>query len=190
MRLMLVLLLVAAGNELGPARAEADEATAWAALRAGGHIAIMRHALAPGGGDPDNFALGDCDTQRNLSHAGRAQSRAIGNAFRAEGVAVGAVLSSAWCRCMETAELLGFDPVVPAPMLNSFFRDRSKAPAQIAKIQLYLSEPRNGPAHVLVTHQVNITGVTGIFPHSGEIVVTRPVGGSFTVVGRILITAN
>ncbi len=191
MRLMLALLLLAAGTLLAPRAAHADEAAAWAALRAGGHVAMMRHALAPGGGDPDNFTLGDCSTQRNLSDAGRDQARDIGDAFRANGVAVGAVLSSAWCRCMETAELLALGSVEPAPMLNSFFRDRSQGPAQVAEIRRYLSAPRNGPSHVLVTHQVNITGATDIFPRSGEMVVTRPDGqGGFAVVGRILIPAR
>jgi phosphohistidine phosphatase SixA len=188
MRLIAALFLAACAL-LAPRAVAADEAAAWAALRAGGHVALMRHALAPGGGDPAGFRADDCTTQRNLSDAGRDQARAIGGAFRANGVAVGAVLSSAWCRCLETARLLGLGPVEQAEMLNSFFRDRSLGPRRVAAIKAYLSRPRPGPSHVLVTHQVNITGATGVYPRSGEIVVVRPDGGGFTLVGKILIPA-
>ncbi|WP_211211455.1 histidine phosphatase family protein [Elioraea tepidiphila] len=128
----------------------------------------MRHAVAPGGGDPPGFRIDDCSTQRLLSEAGRAQSRAIGEALRARGIASARVLSSAWCRCLDTAERLGLGPVTIEPILNSFFADRSTAEAQTAALRGMLrnwSEPR---PLVLVTHQVNITALTGVFPASGE----------------------
>src|SRR5918998_375059 len=92
--------------------AAADPAAAWAALRQGGHVALMRHADAPGGaGDPPGFRLDDCATQRNLSPKGRAEAAAAGAKFRAERVAVAKVLSSPWCRCLDTARLMDVGPV-------------------------------------------------------------------------------
>ncbi|HIC82335.1 MAG TPA: histidine phosphatase family protein [Kiloniellaceae bacterium] len=153
-----------------------------------GTHAILRHALAPGTGDPANFALGDCTTQRNLNDVGRAQARAIGTAMRAAGIAVDHVLTSQWCRTAETARLLDLGPVTDAPMLNSFFRDRSTADAQTAETAAALAALPAEETAVLVTHQVNITALTGIFPRSGEMVLLR-VGedGGVTVLDRVLL---
>src|SRR5262245_21208984 len=85
----------------------ADDTTAWAALRGDGHVALIRHASAPGpAGDPADYNLDDCKTQRNLSEQGRAEARALGERFRTERVKVGKVVSSQWCRCKETAQLM------------------------------------------------------------------------------------
>ncbi|WP_299620857.1 histidine phosphatase family protein [Pelagibius sp.] len=148
--------------------------------------ALMRHALAPGTGDPANFALGDCTTQRNLNDAGRAQARAAGAAVRAAGVTVDHLLTSQWCRCEETARLLDLGPVIEEPALNSFFRDRSTAEDQTEAVrQLLASLPAEETA-VLVTHQVNITALTGIFPRSGEfILVTVDDSGTLEVIDRV-----
>ena len=88
------------------AQPQTDEAGLWAALRDGGHVALIRHALAPGTGDPAGFRVDDCATQRNLSPAGRAQARAIGERFRANGIDTAALFSSQWCRCLDTAREL------------------------------------------------------------------------------------
>jgi broad specificity phosphatase PhoE len=132
-RIVLALALLLA---TGPARA--DEAL-WAALADGGHVALMRHALAPGTGDPNDFRLGDCSTQRNLDQTGREQARRTGQAFRERGVIVGQVLSSQWCRCLETAKLLALGEVYPFPPLNSFFGDRERAPKQTAAVRALLA---------------------------------------------------
>jgi phosphohistidine phosphatase SixA len=178
--LLTLTLLVAAG----PVRA--DEAL-WAALAGGGHVALMRHAYAPGTGDPENFRLEDCSTQRNLHEAGREQARRTGEAFREHGVAVGQVLSSRWCRCLETARLLGLGTVEPFAPLDSFFGDRDHGPDQTEAVRARLAEAApDGASLVMVTHQVNITALTGIFPRSGEIVVLR-LGGPeiFETIGTI-----
>jgi len=175
-----VMLLLAAV----PGRA--DESL-WAALAEGGHVALMRHARAPGTGDPENFRLGDCSTQRNLDQTGRDQARRTGEAFREHGVQIGRVLSSQWCRCLETAELLRLGEAEPLPPLNSFFADRSRGPAQSDAVRAFLADTDpEGPSLVMVTHQVNITALTGIFPRSGEIVVLR-LGGpeNFETIGTI-----
>jgi phosphohistidine phosphatase SixA len=178
---MLVCMLLAAGS---PARA--DDAAAWQALRDGGMV-IFRHALAPGTGDPRNFRLEDCSTQRNLNQAGRAQARGMGEAFRQRGIHVGGVLSSQWCRAVDTARL-GFGDVAEVkqePIFNSFFNDRTTAPEQTAAARALLLG-WNGPgALVVVTHQVNITDLTDIFPASGEGAVLQRRGGTLAVVGRI-----
>jgi broad specificity phosphatase PhoE len=137
-------------------------------LRAGGHALVIRHALAPGFGDPENFRLGDCATQRNLSDAGRAQARAIGDWLRARGIDRARVYSSQWCRCLETASLLGLGPVTELPALNSFFeRTQDRAPNLAALKDFFARQPRAGEPMVLVTHQVTISALTDEFASSG-----------------------
>lgn len=177
---------VAVALALLAAAVRADEAL-WAAVAEGGHVALMRHARAPGTGDPDNFRLGDCSTQRNLDETGRDQARRTGDAFREHGVVLGRVLSSQWCRCLETAELLALGTVEPFAPLNSFFGDRARGPDQTEAVRALLADADpDGPSLVMVTHQVNITALTGIFPRSGEIVVLR-LGGPemFETIGSI-----
>jgi len=163
-----------------------EEARFWSALKSGGHVVLMRHALAPGMGDPSEFALGDCSTQRNLSVEGRKQAARIGARFRANGLAAAQVLSSQWCRCLETAELLGLGPVEQLPVLNSFFQRPDRRNQQTEALKAWLdSQDLEGPL-VLVTHQVNITALTGVYPASGEVVVVRrSANGEMTVVGSI-----
>ena len=150
--------------------------------------AILRHAVAPGTGDPPGFTLGDCATQRNLDDRGRAQARAIGAAIRDAGVKVDQVLTSQWCRSAETAALLDLAPVREEPALNSFFADRSTEPAQTEALrQLLASLPAEETA-VLVSHQVNITALTGIYPRSGEVVILRVAeDGGLETIGRFLV---
>jgi len=151
-----------------------------------GHIAIMRHALAPGTGDPANFALGDCATQRNLSAAGRRQARRTGDFLRSVGINEARVLSSQWCRCVDTAALLDLGPVEPLPALNSFFRDRERGPAQTRELREKIAEMDLSKPVVMVTHQVNITRLTDVFVRSGEMVVLkRETGGEVKVLGSV-----
>lgn len=117
--------------------------------------------------------LGDCRTQRNLSKEGRAQSRAIGDRFRANGISSAAVYSSQWCRCLDTARLLGIGEIVPLDLLNSFFGDSSAGEERTAALLAWLRWQRFGGPAVLVTHQVNITGLTGEVPDSGEMIIVR-----------------
>lgn len=138
------------------------------------YVVLLRHALAPGTGDPDNFQLDDCTTQRNLSDEGRSQAERIGQTFRDRGVDVSQVLSSQWCRCLETAERMNLGEVVPFPPLNSFFRDRSTAEAQTTAVHEHLAAQAETPGViVMVTHQVNITALTDYVPRSGEAVIMQ-----------------
>jgi phosphohistidine phosphatase SixA len=180
-RQFLALSLVAAGF----GKALASEPF-WAELQSGKAIVLLRHAEAPGSGDPPDFKLGDCSTQRNLSEEGRTQSRAIGDLFRANGITSAAVYSSQWCRCLDTARLLGLGGVEPLDLLNSFFGESSVEAARSAALLDWLREQRfDGPA-ALVTHQVNITGLTGEVADRGEMIVVRiHTGRPVEVVGRV-----
>ncbi|UBF26364.1 histidine phosphatase family protein [Kovacikia minuta CCNUW1] len=173
---------------MGNARPSARDAT-WKLLQQGspGYVVMMRHAEAPGTGDPANFRLGDCATQRNLSGSGRAQAARIGQAFRSRKILVARVLSSQWCRCLETARLLALGKVEPFSALNSFFQNSSPEPKQTAAIRQFIVNNRNTPGLIiLVTHQVNITALTKIVPRSGESVVLKADSkGRVEVVGRL-----
>ena len=154
-------------------------------LQNGGYVALMRHALAPGTGDPAELTLGDCSTQRNLNDSGRTQARATGDFFRQAGVEFQAVYSSEWCRCMETAALMAHGDVQPLPAINSFFRHMQQREAQSGQLLRWLAQQSSAKPLLLVTHQVNITALTGVYPQSGEVVVGHIVDGAFEVSGTI-----
>ena len=141
------------------------DAVAW--LKAGGCVALVRHAQTdPGVGDPPGFRLGDCSTQRNLSEAGRAQSRRMGQWFASQQLVPAAVRSSAWCRCVDTAQLaFGRNEVWPA--LNSFFGTEGRD-AQTAQLRSALAGLPAQGFQVWVTHQVNMTALTGEYMAMGE----------------------
>lgn len=176
MRWLLVYFLLLPGAAL---------ANDWDALKEPGAMAIMRHALAPGTGDPAAFELGNCSTQRNLDEQGRAQARAIGAAFRERGITFERVLTSQWCRCLETADLLDLGPVSDAPSLNSFFQDRSTSVSQTDRTRALIAEASE--PMMMVTHQVNISALTGQFTRSGEVLVIRLDGDDVEILGSILI---
>ncbi|MCA0920722.1 histidine phosphatase family protein [Pseudooceanicola nanhaiensis] len=156
------------------------------ALEQPGAQAIMRHARAPGTGDPAGFALEDCSTQRNLDGTGRAQARATGAALEAAGIRFDHVYASAWCRATETAELMNLGPVSNLPLVDSFWNERAESgPRTQALIEEIGSWPE-GTRSLMVTHQVNITALTDVFPASGEIVVFRVTkGGKVELLDRI-----
>ena len=186
-RLMLRALLLL-GAFITFARADAEprgEAAVWHALAQGGHVALMRHALAPGVGDPPGFVLDDCSTQRNLSGAGRDQALEIGERFREQGIQVATIYSSRWCRALETAELLGLGEVVPAPALDSFFRERGETEARTRAARDLIRDWNGEGTLVLVTHQVNITALVGGGVGSGEIIVVRPGAAGLEMIGRL-----
>ncbi|MFZ2987285.1 histidine phosphatase family protein [Ideonella sp.] len=174
-------LLAAAPLLLSLPAASADD---WAAVQSG-TVVLFRHATAPGGGDPPGFKLDDCSTQRNLSEEGRAQALRIGQAFKARHASVGAVWSSQWCRTRETADIAFPKQRVDQASFNSFFGDPGAAPEQTRAAQALLAGWRGPGVLVVITHQVNITALTGVVPASGEGVVVRPGPQGLTVLGRI-----
>lgn len=136
-------------------------------------VLFLRHALAPGFGDPASFRIDDCRTQRNLSQSGRDQSRRIGGYLGDEKIDVRVILSSRWCRCVETAAEMGIGPFTIHDGLNSFFNghvDRGETLALLRQHLGQLAASPTGGITLMVTHQVVITGITGIAPASGGFV--------------------
>jgi phosphohistidine phosphatase SixA len=171
------------------APAAADEAAAWAALRAGGHVALIRHASTePGLGDPKGYRLDDCSTQRNLSAQGREEARRLGERLRREGVTVEKVYTSPWCRCRDTA-VEAFGRAEDWEALSSFFDDASREPGLTERVRQRIggySARRPAGTVVMVTHHVNIAALTQLAVGTGEVVVVRPDGCcGLKVVGRI-----
>ncbi|MES3010911.1 MAG: histidine phosphatase family protein [Pseudomonadota bacterium] len=164
-------------------RLQAASADAETRLRAGGCVLLLRHAqTVPGIGDPPEFQLGRCETQRNLSDAGRAQAQRIGRWLGTRQLVPRAVRSSAWCRCTDTAQLaLGTHEVWPA--LNSTFGDRLDQPDASTTLRAALQRLPARQFEVWVTHQVNITALAREVPAMGEGLV---VDGQARVIARTL----
>ena len=166
----------------------ADAADAWKALRAGGHVALMRHADAPGGvGDPPGFRVEDCATQRNLSAKGRADAEKIGSRLKGEGIAFEKILSSPWCRCIDTARLLNLGTVETEATFGNVvvLRDQRETLTTGARALIARWTARGNL--LVVTHGANIQALTGAWLASGEIVVVRGGSGSDEPVGRLLL---
>jgi len=165
----------------------ADEAAAWAALRQGGVVALMRHGEAPGVGDPPGWRLSDCPSQRNLSERGRAEARAVGARLRSEGIAIGRVVSSPWCRCLDTATLVDAGAVEVEPTFaNAFVLSEQRAALREGGRAL-LGRWRGPGVLLVVTHGENIAALTGTSPAPAEIVVVAAGGddGALRVIGSI-----
>jgi phosphohistidine phosphatase SixA len=142
-------------------------------LQNGGNLIFIRHAYAPGGGDPDNFDLNDCSTQRNLSETGREQAKKIGKFFYKNLIPIDKVISSEWCRCKETAEI-AFKRFETKDFLNSFFSEKfsKNRTKQIEDLNKYIDRWDSSKNLVLVTHYVLINEVLNYAPSSGEIVIS------------------
>ena len=161
-----------------PGLAAGDSVGGWAALVEGGHVALIRHGNAPPGygGDPPGFRIDDCKTQRNLDELGRQRARALGEAFRRRGVRVDRVLSSPWCRCLETARLMAVGPVETSWALVP---DREPtAGARLRELKEIVSGWRGPGTLVLVTHAFTVRALMGFLPTQGEITVLKPKAGS------------
>ena len=154
-------------------------------LNDGGKLIFIRHAYAPGSGDPSNFNLNDCSTQRNLSDEGRKQAEYIGEFFRNNHIIVDKVLSSEWCRCKETS-LIAFKDFETKSFLNSFFSPKfsDNKNIQITNLKKYIENWNSDKNLVLVTHYVMINEILNYAPSSGEIVVSND---KFEKIGSIQI---
>lgn len=182
----LVPLLLALACLTGPGAVAADADSPLSLLGSGRHFALLRHALAPGTGDPDNFVLDDCTTQRNLDDAGRRQAADIGQLLRESLGEQTALYSSQWCRCLDTAQLMDAGPVTELPTLNSIYAAREKSTRQTEELADWLAEASLDRPVILVTHQVNITALVGAFARSGELVIVeRQADDRFSVVGTV-----
>ena len=154
-------------------------------LKKGGKIIFIRHAYAPGGGDPENFDINNCDTQRNLSDEGRDQSKEIGNFFIKNDIPIFKVFSSEWCRCKETAEL-AFTNFETKDFLNSFFSSKfaKNRDKQMLDLKNYVEKFNSNKNLIFVTHYVVISESLDYAPSSGEIVVSDK---NFNILGTIEI---
>ena len=145
-------------------------------LKDGSHILLMRHADAPGYGDPQNYQISQCSTQRNLGDLGRKQAKNTGDWLSSQGIGQAKVYSSPWCRCIDTAKLLNKGQVTIAPALGSFFDDMSMEKEQTRNleklIQAQLNENPKKPI-ILVTHHVNIQAFTGKVVNVGDMVLAK-----------------
>jgi phosphohistidine phosphatase SixA len=159
----------------------------WDALQRGSLVILLRHGLTtPGVGDPPGFKLGDCSTQRNLTDEGRAQAAKLGEAFRARNIPIERVLSSPWCRCIETARLAFDGAPETSPALANLFGRPENRDKQVTDLRKLLSDFRGRGNLVLVSHGSTIVAVTDVSPEPAEMVVVRPEGsGKFSVIGRL-----
>ncbi len=156
-------------------------------MKAGGHILMIRHALAPGSGDPASFKIGDCSTQRNLDDRGRDQAKAIGNWLRSKGITSARMYSSQWCRCLETARLIDLGPVKELPALNSFYElVQNREPNLRALREFIAAQPKGGKLIILVTHFVTISAIADRGVSSGEAILLKLNQNKlYEVVGRL-----
>ena len=154
-------------------------------LQNGGNIIFIRHAYAPGGGDPENFDISDCSTQRNLNDNGRNQSKKIRNLFKRNKVPIDKVISSEWCRCKETASI-AFNEFKTKNFLNSFYSPKfaKNKKKQIKNLKNYINNWDGNKNLVLVTHYVVISEALDYASRSGEIVISDR---NFKIKGNIII---
>ena len=156
-------------------------------LTDGGKLIFIRHAYAPGSGDPNNFNLNDCSTQRNLSEEGRKQAQSIGKFFIKNEIKIDKVFSSEWCRCKETAKI-AFKNYTTKSFLNSFYSSKfaKNKDKQVKELKGYIQnyKKNNNKNLVLITHYVLISEILNYGPSSGEIVVSDK---NFNIIGSIEI---
>ena len=154
-------------------------------LENGGKLIFIRHAYAPGNGDPNNFNLNDCSTQRNLNSIGRKQAKDIGEFFRENKIKIYKVLSSEWCRCKETADI-AFKNYSTNSFLNSFYSSKyaKNKDKQVVALNDYVKKFKSDKNLIFVTHYVLISEVLNYGPSSGEIVVSDR---NFNIVGTVEI---
>lgn len=167
--------------------AVAEEPAAWQSLSEGKAILLLRHALAPGVGDPTGFTLGDCSTQRNLNAEGIAQARRWKSLLAEKHIAHARIFSSEWCRALDTATAIDLGSVEPLAALNSFFEGRFDRATQTRATRIFVNQLHQPSAVILVTHQVNIQALTGVTTASNEgIIVSLPLTDSPVILARIV----
>jgi len=178
LRRLAVLLIAGLFTTLLPQVASAKDLSIWDKLQGTnpkGYVLLIRHALAPGIGDPENFRLGDCSTQRNLSAEGRNDAKDIGQWLERRNIKISSLESSRWCRARETAELLNIGPVKLNKNLDSLFlKSDLENNKQTIEIKKRIVSHRNKPGLLIfVGHQVNISAIAGVSLESGEGVLVR-----------------
>ncbi len=181
LRLLIALFLLAF-----PVAAHGTE-SGWALLRNGGHVVLLRHAYVTGTAEPANFDIEKCATQRNLSDRGKQQARKIGALFAARAAPIEGVLSSRYCRCLDTARMaFGAAPRPFAALDPPAGNDEAEKAARIAAVTTEIRNFSGADNLVMVTHLENIQELTGISPREGEAVIVEAQGDGLRVLGRIV----
>lgn len=184
MKRVFFILLIFIGNLINAD--ELKKQNLWELLQENNYFAMIRHAYAPGFGDPENFDVNIKSTQRNLNETGKIQAKKIGELFRKNGINKAEIYSSYWFRCYDTAVLLDLGKVSKFEGLNSFFQDHYDENTTSNILKEFLKTKKFNKPLVLVTHQVNITELTDYYPDSGEIIIVKKENNnSFKVVGTI-----
>lgn len=168
---LIACILVLTQSKLATAQSELANK-----LNDGAHILLMRHADAPGYGDPRNYQIGQCATQRNLGDVGRKQAKNTGDWLSSQGITQAKVYSSPWCRCVDTATLLNKGEVKKEMTLGSFFDDMSQAKKQTDELTKFISTERKQfpkTPIIMVTHHVNIQSYVGEVVNSGDMVLVK-----------------
>lgn len=172
--LSLLVVLPASATEAG-----------WALLRNGGQVVLLRYAYAPGSGDPASFDIEKCNTQRNLSERGRQQARKIGALFAARAEPVEQLLSSRYCRCLDTARFAFGVAAEPLEALDSIAAEPDKEAERVAAVVDIVRNYSGSGNLVLVTHESNIRALTGQGAREGEAVIVTAGEARLNVIGRI-----
>lgn len=138
-------------------------------MKENGYLLMIRHAKAPGFGDPSNIKIGDCSTQRNLNNEGRLQASKIGEVLKQNNIQASAIFSSQWCRCLETAKLLDMGEVKELPSLNSFYEKTQNKERHLKALKSFInSQGTNKKLIIMVTHEVTISAISGQYVSSGD----------------------
>jgi phosphohistidine phosphatase SixA len=184
--LLMTAVLALTSGPTAAADATADDNAAWQALKEGKALLVLRHALAPGFGDPEFFQLEDCSTQRNLNAEGHRQAQAWKSFLAARGIKEARVFSSQWCRCLDTANGMNMGPVTEWPSLNSFFQGRGNGSLQTQQTLEQVNAMAPGKTIVMVSHQVNITALAGVYPSSNEgVILSLPLSENPRILARV-----
>lgn len=189
MKIIRIFTIFAAASVflLQPTFVQADDIVE--ALKEPGTHLILRHTLAPGTGDPDNFQIGDCSTQRNLNDEGRKQAKQLGDFLKRHNIRFDGVLSSQWCRCLETAELIDMGEVKEfEPLSSTWTRSQEVKVERTNDLKTFLNEDANQTNLLLVTHYINILELTGKTTASGEGLIIRVNHDTVTVIGHFSVT--
>ena len=154
-------------------------------LKEGGKLIFIRHAIAPGSGDPENFDINACNTQRNLDNNGKTQAKEIGDYLSRNKILIDKIISSEWCRCKETA-LLAFNKFETKSFLNSFYSSKfiKNKDQQMKELKMYIKNWKSKKNLVLITHYVVISEILDYNPSSGEIVISDT---NFKKIGNVNI---
>ena len=182
MKLVKFLLIIFITINL-PIKAESNQ-NLITELKKGGKLIFIRHAYAPGGGDPDNFDINNCDTQRNLNEIGRQQAKKIGTFFEDNNIVINEIYSSEWCRCRETAQI-AFNRYEKKKFLNSFFSFKfiKNKDSQMIKLKKFIKDYDNKKNVVFLTHYVVINEILNYSPNSGEIIV---IDRNYNILGNLI----